>query len=74
MSPVDLRRSLNTLHWSQRGLAEAIECDPRLVRRWVSGDSAIPEEVANWLRNLATFAQRNPPPLKWKRGHRSVNV
>ena len=66
LSPSGLREALAALHWSQRGLAEALGCDDRLVRRWASGDAAIPGDVAAWLSALAGIHQDNPPPQAWR--------
>ncbi|WP_456013978.1 helix-turn-helix domain-containing protein [Methylorubrum populi] len=62
-----LREALALLRWSQRGLAEALECDDRLVRRWASGDSDIPISVAAWLETLAQAHAAAPPPKGWRR-------
>lgn len=66
MSPSDLREALASLRWSQRGLAEALECDDRLVRRWASGDAQVPPEVAAWLMELAGAHESRPPPQTWR--------
>jgi ribosome-binding protein aMBF1 (putative translation factor) len=67
MSPSQLREALAMLRWSQRGLADALECDDRMVRRWASGDASIPPDVSEWLARMADFAQANPPPTTWRR-------
>ena len=67
MTPDRLREALALLRWSQRGLAEALECDDRLVRRWASGDSDIPISVAAWLETLAKVHDAMPPPKGWRR-------
>ncbi|TGE01665.1 hypothetical protein EU555_03025 [Methylobacterium nonmethylotrophicum] len=67
MSLDRLREVLALLRWSQRGLADALECDDRLVRRWASGDGSVPPEVAAWLEALADAHERNPPPAGWRR-------
>ena len=66
MSPSGLRDALALLRWSQRGLAEALGCDDRLVRRWASGDAGVPAEVAAWLAKLARAHQADPPPQGWR--------
>lgn len=38
---------LTLVRWSQRGLADVLECDNRLVRRWAAGESEIPAGVAS---------------------------
>ena len=67
MTPTRLRDCLALLRWSQRGLAEALGCDDRLVRRWASGDASIAPDVADWLERAATFHAANPAPAEWKR-------
>lgn len=62
MTPARLRECLALLRWSQRGLATAIGYDDRLVRRWVSGDRPIPEDVASWLEQAAAWHAAHPPP------------
>jgi hypothetical protein len=66
MTPSDLRDALALLRWSQRGLAEALECDDRLIRRWASGDAAIPDQVAEWLSCLSQTHRACPPPRAWR--------
>jgi hypothetical protein len=64
MTPAEFRICLQHLAWSQRGLAELLGRDDRLVRRWVSGSNEVPEDVAGWLATLAAFHAQHPPPLK----------
>lgn len=71
MHPFELKRALDALRWSQRGLADVLDCDDRLVRRWISGDFTIPEEIAEWLTDLAALHSTLPPPTAWRR---RVNV
>lgn len=71
MSPADFREAVDTLRWSYRGLAETLNCDDRLVRRWASGAMTIPPEVATWLRVLAQVHRSNPPPENWRRNRQS---
>lgn len=62
-----LRECLARMSWSQRGLAELLGCDDRLVRRWSSGETPVPWEVGSWLEALAKFHERNPVPTLWRR-------
>lgn len=57
------RECLALLHWSQRGLADALEMDERQVRRWAAG-ATIPRPIADWLEKLARYHERNPPPQR----------
>ena len=67
MPPSELREALLALRWSQRELAEALECDGKLVRCWATGHAAVPADVAVWLRELARVHHDNPPPQAWRR-------
>ncbi len=67
MTPTWLRECLDLLRWSQRGLAEALDCDSRLVRRWAAGQASIAPDVAEWLERAAAFHSANPAPAEWKR-------
>jgi hypothetical protein len=67
MTKQQLARALETIGWSNRELAAALDCDEKLVRRW-RGDTdtpargqrnapaAVPEPVAAWLAELALRA------------------
>jgi DNA-binding transcriptional regulator YiaG len=52
-----LRAMLERLRLSQRGLARAIDCDERVVRRWCAGQQPVPTVV--WLA-LDGLASRLP--------------
>ncbi|WP_018261868.1 hypothetical protein [Methylobacterium sp. WSM2598] len=67
MTPDRFRECLGLLRWSQRGLAETLECDDRLVRRWASGEAEIPASVAAWLETLGQAHAEAPPPKAWRR-------
>ena len=56
------RECLALLHWSQRGLAEILYCDDRLVRRWAHGSELVPESVVRWIEKLAFAHEASPPP------------
>jgi transcriptional regulator with XRE-family HTH domain len=56
------RECLAMLHWSQRGLAEILYCDDRLVRRWAQGNEPVPESIARWIEKLAFTHEALPPP------------
>lgn len=67
MTPTRLRECLVSLRWSQRGLAEALDCADRLVRRWAAGSASIPPDVADWLETLTAAHLAHPPPQSWRR-------
>ncbi len=66
MSPDRFRDVLRLLNWSGRGLASVLECDERLIRRWMAGAAAIPAGIAAWLEALAIAHEANPPPADWR--------
>lgn len=49
-SPQEFRRVLRRLHLSQVEAARQLRVNERTVRRWVAGDSRIPESVSLVLR------------------------
>lgn len=61
-----LRECLAAIRWSQHDLARALDCSPRLIRRWAVGQAAVPDAVAHWLDLLATTHERHPPPESWR--------
>ncbi len=67
MTASRLREVLTILRWSQRGLAEALGCDDRLVRRWASGNASVPPDVADWLEQLGQAMAAHPVPAAWRR-------
>ena len=67
MTPNRFRECLATLHWSQRGVAEILYCDDRLVRRWAEGSEPVPEAVEYWIEELARAHQAVPSPTAARR-------
>jgi hypothetical protein len=45
MTPLELRRALKRLKLTQIGLSRRLVVNPRTVRRWIAGDSPMPEAV-----------------------------
>ena len=64
MSPQRLAECLDTLGWSARYVAALTARDVRTVRRWISGRTTVPWDVAHWLESRARHAERTPPPRK----------
>jgi len=62
MTPDQFRACLDSLRWTQRGLASALLCDERMVRRWGTGAMNIPAPIAVWLTRLANAHDANPVP------------
>ena len=67
MNPDRLREVLRLLNVSQRGLAELLQCDERLVRRWAAGQVEVDAKVSTWLELVGNFLEANPPPTGWQR-------
>lgn len=62
MTPTRFRECLDLLRWSQRGLAEALACNERTIRRMATGASDIPSQLAGWLERHAAAMQADPLP------------
>lgn len=61
-----LRECLEILCWSHYDLARALDCNPRLIRRWAVEGYAVPDSVGRWLEKLTTVHERHPPPTDWR--------
>ena len=53
MTPTDFRRTLDSLGLSQTGASRVLGVSDRHVRRWIAGDTNVPEPVAKLLRLMA---------------------
>jgi hypothetical protein len=62
MTPDRFRECLAALHWSQRGLAEILYCDDRLVRHGAQGTEPVPESIARWIEKLTQTHEAAPLP------------
>jgi transcriptional regulator with XRE-family HTH domain len=60
MTPARFRECVNVLQWSQRQLADCIGVNDRLVRRWASGATVIPDHIEGWLERVASFIDTPP--------------
>jgi len=67
MTPERFRECLDITGYSTRFIAEKLGRDDRRIRRWSSGEMAIPSNVAKWLEGLAHYIETHPPPLPGKR-------
>ena len=50
MTPIQYKAAIERLGLSQRAAGAFLGVDERQSRRWIAGDSAIPESVAKLLR------------------------
>ena len=62
MTPERFSECLETIGWTQRGLAARLEIDEHQTRRWASGRYPVPGPVATWLERLTRTHERNPAP------------
>ncbi len=51
MTAAEFREILDAAEWNQVELADYLVRHPRTVRRWLHGESSIPEVVARAVRN-----------------------
>ncbi len=72
MTADEFRACMDALGWTWRDVSGWLACDPRMVRRWMSGKWAVPGVVADWIRLVVeardVAAARVPEPGPWMRG------
>lgn len=66
MTPTEFRECLASLRWSQRGLADILNIHPTSVRNMASGKNPIPENIADWLINSASYLKIHSLPEGWQ--------
>ena len=64
MTPDEYRQVVDAIGWSSEEVARRLGVTSKRAQRWRSGNTAVPEPVAAWLRRLAHEVERNPPPAK----------
>ncbi len=64
MTPTERRTALQTIGWSQRGLADRLGWDEGTVRRWMRVGGDAPAGVDDWLAELARCHTANPAPQR----------
>jgi transcriptional regulator with XRE-family HTH domain len=62
MTASAFRAHLETLGWTQRGLASLLGLSHNTVHRWALDEAVIPERYAAWLAEVAAFMKQHPPP------------
>jgi transcriptional regulator with XRE-family HTH domain len=68
MTPTERRAALQSIGWTQRGLADRIGYDEGTIRRLFRDPSAkAPPGVDEWLATLARFHDEHPPPERASR-------
>lgn len=65
MTPKQLARALDALHWSNHTLASELGCDEKTVRNWRTAIRPVPPLVVAWLAELAEFHRSHPAPA-WR--------
>ena len=66
MMPVRFKELLVALGWNPHGLSVILDTHDTIVRRWASGETVIPANVAAWLEARARIAFKRPLPSGWK--------
>ena len=68
MEAEELRDALTACGWGNSAahpwLCDALHCNDRLLRRWLSGKQNVPARVATWVRAIRAHIRANPcaPP------------
>ena len=66
MTGEQLSECLRTLGWSARELARRVNRGERLIRRMCEGREEIPDNLADWVRQLSEIMARQPHlPKNW---------
>ena len=60
MTPSELKRHLQRVGMGQMEAARCLKVNPRTVRRWIAGDSPIPEAVAQLVALWPSRKRRLP--------------
>ena len=67
MTPTQLRRALDVLGWPDKELERRLGASHVTVWRWTTGRAAIPDEVADWLKDRVIAERSQPaPPKGWR--------
>ena len=64
MTPARLLHHRATLRMTRAQLAAHLGRGEGTLRQWEAGTVRIPDDVANWLENLAGWFAINPPPQR----------
>ena len=74
MDKIELAECMRLLCWSNLTLAREIDYNEKQVRRWLSGESDIPDDVARPLRKMADAHRDNPFPDRPVRRIKKVRI
>lgn len=53
MTPQRFVEALGHVHWTQKQVAQLLECELSLIEAWVAGKEQIPPAIGMWLEALA---------------------
>jgi hypothetical protein len=53
MTPQRFLEALDHVHWTQKQVAQLLECELSLIEAWAAGKEHIPPEIGMWLEALA---------------------
>ena len=59
-----LQQLREAIGWSIQHTADRLGVNERTVRRWDSGEFDPPSAIVAWLRKIAAYIDRNPPPAR----------
>jgi transcriptional regulator with XRE-family HTH domain len=62
MTSTTFRAHLEALGWTQRGFAALLGVAHNTVHRWALDQARIPDDIAEWLDEVAAFMRSHPPP------------
>lgn len=66
MKPDELTLAAFTCGWTPQQVAAMCGYHRNTGTAWTKGLYAVPDDVAKWLRKMASFAAKNPPPKRDK--------
>lgn len=62
MKPARLNDCLAIIGWPIREVARRLEMPESGIRWWLAGRYPVPDEIAQWLEELANAIETIPPP------------
>ena len=66
MSPDEFRVCLDTIGWTQRGLAKRLGIHHTRTERMATGQYPVPANIGTWLELLATWHAGHALPRGWR--------
>ncbi|WP_337268772.1 hypothetical protein [Oryzifoliimicrobium ureilyticus] len=59
------------IRWTPINLASALQCELSWIEAMEAGNEEVPDDLAEWLEQLAAVHEKLPPPLTF-RGRRAA--